>query len=84
MSSGIKQCCAFGRHYVVANLRVGDRSRDDLTEIQESGYKWRIPTLMQGLKAADRDTVQLLEYLRACAWWLVASALVMAGTLRCA
>jgi hypothetical protein len=35
MSSGIKQCCAFGRHCVIANLRVGDRSRDDWTEIQE-------------------------------------------------
>ena len=63
MSSGIKQCCAFGRHYVVANLRVGDRSRDDLTEIQESGYKWRIPTLADAqklLKAAAGDAVQLL------------------------
>jgi hypothetical protein len=35
MSSGIKQCCAFGRHCVIANPRVGDRSRDDWTEIQE-------------------------------------------------
>jgi hypothetical protein len=48
MSSGIKQCCAFGRHCVIANLRVGDRSRDDWTEIQESdyAYAWRILTLM--------------------------------------
>jgi hypothetical protein len=33
MSSGIKQCCAFGRHCVIANPRVGDRSCDDWTEL---------------------------------------------------
>jgi hypothetical protein len=65
MSSGIKQCCALGRHCVIANPRVGDQPCDDWTEIQESGYKWRIPTLvMQKLKAAAGDTVQLLEDLR--------------------
>jgi hypothetical protein len=36
MSSGIKRC-AFGRQCVIAELRVGGRSRDDWTEIQESG-----------------------------------------------
>jgi hypothetical protein len=36
MSSGIKHCCAFGRHCVITNPRVGDRSRGDWTEIQES------------------------------------------------
>jgi hypothetical protein len=43
MSSGIKQCCAFGRHCVIASqasqsrsLLAGARSRDDWTEIQES------------------------------------------------
>ena len=46
MSSGIKQCCAFGRHCVIANPRVGDRSRDDWTEIQESGC-WGKCLIMQ-------------------------------------
>jgi hypothetical protein len=47
----------------ISNLRVGDRSRDDWTEIQESGHKWRIPTLVDAqklLKAAAGDAVQLL------------------------
>jgi hypothetical protein len=46
MSSGIKQCCAFGRHCVIANLRVGDRPRDDWTEIQEPGC-WGKCLIMQ-------------------------------------
>jgi hypothetical protein len=35
VSSGINRC-AFGRQCVIAELHVGDRSRDDWTEIQES------------------------------------------------
>jgi hypothetical protein len=45
MSSGIKRC-AFGRQCVIAELHVGDRSRDDWTEIQEPGC-WGKCLIMQ-------------------------------------
>jgi hypothetical protein len=48
MSSGIKQCCAFGRHCVIANPRVGDRPRDDWTEIQESDCSGKCLTMQYG------------------------------------
>ena len=48
MPSGIKHC-AFGRQCIIARLHIGDRSRSDWTEIQESDEKVRLSTFMQKL-----------------------------------
>jgi hypothetical protein len=60
ISSGIKRC-AFSRQCVIAQLHVGDRSRDDWTEIQESDEKVRLSTFMQRLRDAAVAAVQLPE-----------------------
>jgi hypothetical protein len=79
MSSDIKRC-AFGRHCVIANLRVGDRSRGDWTEIQESGCWGKCITMQCGETACcqrrsgrvdDEGNDLLLNSERAAGgrWW---------------
>ena len=56
MSSGIKHC-AFGRQCFIAELHVGDRTRSDWTEIQESDKKVRLSTFMQKVTSKAPELV---------------------------